>query len=154
MATQRFPFGPRGAVLFWAALFFSGCGAVFLHVASTGGQMRLFPTTILVRGAPVYGFAVLSFGFVGLAVAAYVSNRRHGARELVIEPDAFEIPKSVSSASIRRIERAHVQRFAAQNQMGTKVVSVITTSGPVHVSNRTVGEDGYQALRAWLERAG
>lgn len=102
-------------------------------------------------GAPVHAFAELSFGFVGLATASYVVNRRRGVRELVITDDAFEVPKNVWSAATHRVERVQVQRFATQSAMGTKTVSIITSTGPVHVSNRMVGENGYQALRAWLQ---
>lgn len=140
-------------MLFWSALFFGVCGAMFLRVASNGGEMRLFPTAIQISGAPVYAFAfaALSFGFVGLATASYVVNRRRGVRELVIADDAFEVPKNVWSAATHRVERVQVQRFATQSAMGTKTVSIITSTGPVHVSNRMVGENGYQALRAWLQ---
>ena len=95
--------------------------------------------------------AALSFAFVALGIASTVTNRRRGRRELVVDADAFELPKSVWATHTVRVERAQVLRYAAQNTMGTKVVSVITAAGPVHVSNRLVGEDGYQAVLAWLE---
>lgn len=151
MVTQRFPFGPRGGMLVLVVLFFGACGAVFLHVAESGGEMRLFPSNVMMSGAPIYGFAAISFAFVGLGIASFFANRMRGARELVIGADAIEIPKNVWSSEVRRVERGQVLRYAAQNVMGTRTVSVITSAGPVHVSNRTVGDDGYEALLGWLE---
>ena len=150
-STQHFRFGARAGMLFLGVVFFGACGAVFLYVAETGGALRLFPSNVEVRGTPIYVFAAIAFSFVGLGIASSVANRMRGPRELVIGADAFEVPKNVWSAEIRRVERAQVQRFTAEDVMGTKSLSVFTSAGVVHVSNRVVGDDGYEALREWLQ---
>ena len=38
-----------------------------------------------------------------------------------------------------------------QAPRGTVSLSVFTSAGVVHVSNRVVGDDGYEALREWLQ---
>ena len=148
--TRRFHFGMRAGMLLVAVAFFGACGAVLFYVAATGGALRLFPTNVVVRGTPIYVFSSVCFAFVGLGLTSYGANRMRGPRELVIGPDAFEIPKNVWSSVIRRVERDDVQRFATEDIMGTKVVSVVTRAGTVQVSNRTVGDDGYDALLGWL----
>lgn len=169
-----FHLGPPGALLERAAQHLHDA----LAKAERDGAQR--PTSIRVRSAqlaaalgasepPLPTIACAATPEIDAAVAEMASRLAHD------EPSYLSVdiePKHVAAffAAAARLYRAapwsslpsgtrvlDTDALGAQGAVASLVgrtaaqFSVITAAGPVHVSNRRVGEDGYQAVLAWLE---
>jgi hypothetical protein len=133
-----------------AIVLFGATGVLFVVLAERGADVRLWPTGIYVSGGPVYLLAAMSFAFVALAISQVVRGMTLGPRELVITDAWIEAPKSPWARETIRIKRAAVRSYDESNMMGTRIVAIQTKKRKLALSNRTVGEDGYDAVLRWL----
>jgi hypothetical protein len=150
MSDQRFPYGTRRAQFMLAIAFFGACGALFVHLGLTGAPVRLWPLPITVSGPPVFALAAVSFAFVAVGAAQLVRSRSLGPRELVLGDAFLEAPRSPWTSETIRVERSAIRDVRETEVMGTRIVTIDLDSRKLALSNRTVGDDGYAAVKAWL----
>jgi hypothetical protein len=154
VSEKRFPYGARSRQLVLAVVFFGACGALFVYLALAGEEVRLWPLPITVGGGPVYGLAAVSFGFVVVGAAQMVRSRGLGPRELVLGEAFIEAPRSPWTTETIRVELSGIRDVRETVVMGTRIVDILLDGRKLTLSNRTVGDDGYAAVIAWLAKRG
>ncbi len=153
MGERRFSYGPRRGLLAATILFFGGASGLFAYLALTGEDVRLWPMPIAISGPPVFVLAGLSFAFVAAGLAQIVAGRRLGPRQLVLTDAFLEAPKSPWTRERVRVARGSIREVKETDVMGTRVVEIVFPGGKLALSNRTVGEEGFAAVREWLGRS-
>jgi hypothetical protein len=153
VAEEHFAYGGQRGMFAAAIAFFGACGTLFVHLGLTGELVRLWPLPLMVTGWPVFGLAALSFGFVAVGAAQIVAGYRLGPRELVIAPTFLEAPKNPWTRKTVRVTHSAVRQVKTTDIMGTRVVELVFDGGTLALSNRTVGDAGLEAVRAWLARS-
>jgi hypothetical protein len=152
MPDQRFPYGTQRAQFMLAVAFFGACGALFVYLGLAGVPVRLWPLPTSVSGPPVFALAAVSFAFVGVGAAQLVRSRSLGPRELVLGDAFLEAPRSPWTSDTIRVERSAIRNVREQEVMGTRIVTIDLDGRKLTLSNRTVGDDGYAAVKAWIAK--
>jgi hypothetical protein len=129
--------------------FFAACCALFTHAGVTGERVRLWPLSVTTAGGPVLVLAALSAGFVVVAGAQLVADRRLAPRELVLGETFLVAPKNAWTRTTLCVARDTVRTVTTSDWMGTRLVTIVFCGGKLVLSNRHVGNDGIAAVLAW-----
>jgi hypothetical protein len=141
-------------MLIAGSLFFGAAGILFVHLGMSGAEVRLWPVMITVVGWPLFVLAVVSFAFVFVAIAQIVNSRRFGVRELVLTSTSLEVPQNPWTNRTLRVARDAVRSIKETEIAGTRLIEIVFDGGKLALSNRTVGDEGLKAVRAWLVSRG
>jgi hypothetical protein len=152
VSDERFPYGARRSQLVLALVFFGACGALYVHLGLSGVPVRLWPLATTVSGPPVFGLAAISFAFVVAGAAQIIRSRSLGPRELILGGAFLEAPRNPWTRETLRVERSSIRDVRETTVMGTRIVTLHVDGRKLALSNRTVGDDGYAALLAWLAK--
>jgi hypothetical protein len=149
---QRFRYGGTSGMLMRGAVLFGACGVSFVYLLLSNDPIRIGPLPESAGRPATIVLAILAFGMAGVAALQIVLNAILGARYLVLGESFLEAPRSPRTKQTVRVERSAIRGVQEMDVAGSRVVTIQLDGSKLHLSNRTVGDDGYAATLAWLRK--